>query len=261
MSSDHVSLERNGAIAVVQLKRPPANAIEMEFGREVEAAFDVALRDEPEAMVLTGSGRFFSGGLDLKVVPTYTELQQQEFLRSLNGMIGKLYACPIPVVGAINGHAIAGGFILALTTDYRIGPTADALFGLTEARAGIPFPAATMAVLQAELAASDVRYATLAARNFGPEEARARGVLDELQPAAALLERAIEVARNLASMPADGYRRIKHQVRRAAIDRIEQLTATDADPMLGGWLSPEALEASAAILTPSGRRRASPRGA
>ena len=251
MSSDHVSLERHGAIAVLQLNRPAANAIEMELGQSFEAAFDAALRDEPEAMVVTGTGRFFSGGLDLKVVPAYSESDQKAFLRILNRMIGTLYACPIPVVGAINGHAVAGGLILALTTDYRIGPTTDSLFGLTEARAGIPFPAAPMAVLQAELAASDVRYATLTARNFGPEEARARGILDELQPAGAVLERAIEVARDLASMPADGYRRIKHQVRGAAITRIEQLTATDADPMLEDWLSPEAREASAAILTGS----------
>ncbi|MDH3212743.1 MAG: enoyl-CoA hydratase/isomerase family protein [Myxococcales bacterium] len=251
MSSDHVSLERHGAIAVVQLNRPPANALELEFALEFEAAFDSILRDAPEAMVLTGSGRFFSGGLDLKVVPAYAGSDQQVFLRILNRMIGKLYACPIPVVGAINGHAIAGGLILALTTDYRIGPATDSLFGLTEARVGIPFPAATMAVLQAELAAPDVRYATLTARLFGPEEARARGILDELQPTAALLERAIEVARDLASMPADGYRRIKHQVRGAAITRIEQLTATDSDPMLQGWLSPEAREAAAAILTGS----------
>jgi enoyl-CoA hydratase len=220
----------------------------MEFSREFEATFDSIMRDEPAAMVLTGSGRFFSGGLDLKAVPTYSTSDQKDFLRLLNRMIGKLYACPIPVVGAINGHAIAGGFILVLTTDYRIGPTTDSLFGLTEARVGIPFPAATMAVLQAELAAPDVRYATLHARNFRPEEARARGVLDELQPVDALLERAVEVARDLAGMPADGYRRIKHQVRRAAITRIEQLTATDAEPMLAGWLSPESREAAAALL-------------
>ena len=60
MSSDHVSLERDGAIAVVRLNRPPANALEMEFSREFEAAFDSMMRDEPEAMVLTGTGRFFS---------------------------------------------------------------------------------------------------------------------------------------------------------------------------------------------------------
>ena len=248
MASELVSTERHGAITVIRLNRPPANAIDMELGRQFQAAFDAAVEGEPAALVLTGTGRFFSGGLDLKVVPTYPRSEQQAFLRILNRFIGRLYACPVPLVGAINGHAIAGAFILALTTDYRIGPTNDSLFGLTEARAGIPFPAAPMVVLQAELAPSDVRHAALYARNFGPQEALARGVFDELQPEAAVLERALEVARDLASMPADGYRRIKHQLRRAAIDRIEQLIATDADPMLQSWLSPEAQKASAAIL-------------
>ncbi len=248
MASELVSTERHGAITVIRLNRPPANAIDIELGRQFQSAFDVAVDSEPGALVLTGTGRFFSSGLDLRVVPTYPPSEQHDMLRTLNRFVGRLYACPIPVVGAVNGHAIAGGLVLALAADYRIGPTQDALFGLTEARAGIPFPAAPMVVVQAELAPSDVRHATLYARNFGPEEARARGVFDELQPADRVLERAIEVARDLASMPADGYRRIKHQFRRAAIERIEQLIATDADPMLEGWLSPEALKASAAIL-------------
>jgi enoyl-CoA hydratase len=235
----------------VRLNRPPASAITLELGQEFETVFDAAMRDEPEAIVLTGTGRFFSGGLDLKSVPTYSPSRQKAFVRVLNRMIARLYACPMPVVGAINGHAIAGGLILTLTTDYRIGPTADSLFGLTEARVGIPFPAATMVVLQAELAPADLRCTILYPHIFGPEEARSRGMLDELQPPAAVLERALEVAGDLASTPADGYRRLKHQVRGAAIRRIEQLIATDADPMLEDWLSPEAREAAAAILSGS----------
>ena len=252
MSSELVLRERRGEVAVLRLNRPPANAIDIELSRAFDAAFEAALKEEPAAVVLTGAGDFFSGGLDLKVVPTYSASEQKALLRTLNRMIGRLYACPIPVVGAINGHAIAGAFILVLTTDYRIGPTADALFGLTEARAGIPFPAGPMAVLQAELAPSDVRYTTLHASNFGPEEARSRGVLDELRPRAELLDRAIEVARDLASMPADGYRRIKYQVRGAAMAQIERVIAEDADPMLEEWMSAEALEASAAILSGPG---------
>jgi len=254
MSSDCILLERHGAITVVRLKRPPANAITLELGQEFEAAFDAAMQDEPEAIVLTGTGNFFSGGLDLKVVPTYSPSQQKAFLRVLNRMIGRLYTCPVPVVGAINGHAIAGGFILALTADYRVGPTADSLFGLTEARVGVPFPAATMLVLQAELAPADLRYTILYAHIFGPQEARQRGMLDELQPPAAVLERALEVAGELASTPADGYRRIKHQVRGAAISQIEQVIATDADPMLEDWLTPGTREAAAAILSGSRNR-------
>ena len=198
--------------------------------------------------MLTGTGDFFSGGLDLKLVPTYSRAQQKDFVRVLNRMMGRLYACPVPVVGAVNGHAIAGGFILALTADYRIGPAADSFFGLTEARVGVPFPAATMLVLQAELAPADVRYTIFYAGLFGPQEARQRGLLDELQPPAAVLERALEMAGDLASTPADGYRRIKQQVRGATISQIEQMIATDSDPALERWITPEVQGAAAAIL-------------
>lgn len=251
-SFEHLVIDPHGTVTVIRLNRPPANALELEVAQEFEAAFDAAMQDPPRAIVVTGTGDFFSGGLDLRVVPHYSTEQQRAFLTVLNRAAGKLYACPIPVVGAINGHAIAGGFVFVLATDYRVGPTGAAQFGLTEARVGIPFPAAAMAIVQAELAPQDVRYATIYARRFGSEEARLRGVLDELQPPDAVLARALEVARDMATMPPDGYRRIKRQVREAAIARIEAVNATGSDPMLESWVSPDAPKASASVLEGSG---------
>jgi enoyl-CoA hydratase len=181
-------------------------------------------------------------------VPTYSREDQREFLGLLNPVIATLYSLPIPVVGAINGHAVAAGFILALTTDYRVGATGDAQLGLTEARVGIPFPAVPMMVLHAECAPQDVRYTTLFSHTFGSDEAHRRGILDELVPPQNVLERAIQVARDMAGMPSDGYRRVKYQVRQAAIARIQEFLAQGRDPMLEGWLSPEAQQASTAIL-------------
>jgi len=94
-------------------------------------------------------------------------------------------------------------------------------------------------VLRAEYAPQDVRYAALRARTFGPEEARRRGLLDELVAPAAVLDRALEVARDMAGMPADSYARIKRQVRQAALERIEEVVSQDLDPMLEGWLESE----------------------
>jgi enoyl-CoA hydratase len=173
----------------------------------------------------------------------------------LNRLLGKLYAHPTPVVAAVNGHAVAGGFILALAADYRVGPTGAAQFGLTEARVGIPFPAVPTIILHAELAPQDVRYSALYARSFGPEEAQRRGALDELQPPEAVLARGLEVARDLAGMPADCYRRVKHQLRRAAIAEIDALLATGADPMFDGWLAADAREAAAAMLEGAARQQ------
>ncbi len=254
MSSRCVILEQRDAITILSLSRPPANAFCLELARELEAALASDAVKTAKALVLVGTGPFFSGGLDLRIVPRYSREEQREFLGLLNRVVGTLYASPIPVVGAINGHAVAGAFILALTTDYRVGPTGDARFGLTEARVGIPFPAVPMIVLQAECAPQDVRYSTLFARTFGPDEAQRRGVLDELVAPRAVLERAVEIARDMAGMPSDSYARVKHQVRRAAIERIEEVISSGADPMLEGWLSPDARAASAALLEASGKR-------
>ncbi len=238
MSSNSVLLEQRDAVAVLRLNRPPANAVGLEFAREIEAALDSEAVRDAKALVLTGTGSFFSGGLDLKIVPGYSKEEQREFLGVLNRVLGRLYAYPIPLVAAVSGHAVAAGFMLALAADYRVGPVGAAQFGLTEARVGIPFPAVPMIILRAECSARDVRYCTLYAHTFGPDEARRRGILDELQPAESVLERALEVASEMASMPAEGYRRIKYQVRKAAIDEIQEVISTGGDPMLEGWISP-----------------------
>jgi enoyl-CoA hydratase len=254
MSSQTLVLEQHDAITVVRLNRPPANALCLELAREFETVWESRAVKDAAALVLTGTGSFFSGGLDLKSVPSYSIAEQRDFLHVLNRMVAKLYTCPVPLVGAINGHAVAGAFVLALTTDYRVGPSGDAQFGLTEARVGIPFPAAPMIVVRAECAPQDVRTITLLAQTFGPDEAQRRGVLDELRPPGSVLERAIEVARDMATMPADSYRRIKHQVRRTAIAEIEEVITSGADPMLDGWFDAGAREASAAHLESPARR-------
>lgn len=258
MPPPFLRLEQDHEITVLRLDRPPANAICRELADELDALIEGDALGAARALVITGTGDFFSGGLDLEVVPQYSQEEQQAFLRVLNRVLGWLYACPIPVVAAVNGHAIAGALILVLVTDYRVGPTDDALFGLTEARVGIPFPAVPGIVLGAELAPQDVRYSAFSARRYGPEEARSRGVLDELQPRAEVRARAVDVARDLASMPADGYRTIKHQIREAAITEIRDVVAAEADPVRGGWLGPEARDAARATL--EAQRRSRPSG-
>ena len=98
-------------------------------------------------MILTGHGSVFSAGLDLKEIPRYDGAQQNRMLARLNKVIHRLYAMPIPVVAAVNGHAIAGGLVLALACDWRVAAETGALFGLTEIRVGVPYPVSAGAVV------------------------------------------------------------------------------------------------------------------
>jgi enoyl-CoA hydratase len=247
MSPSVVEREQHGTVAVLRLHHPPVNAFDLDVGRDLEAALEAILRSDSAALVLTGTGRCFSAGLNLKVVPSYGPAEQRAMVETANRMLGRLYACPLPTVAAVNGHAIAAGLVLALTCDYRVGPADTGLFGLTEARAGIPFPGAAMAIVRAELAPAVARTLTLVARNVESERAAALGILDELVPLEEVLPRAIATAADLATMPRAGYVRIKHQLRAPTIAALEAI-AGGADPMLASWLDPNAREASGVVL-------------
>lgn len=248
-------VERLDEIAVIRIDRPPVNAIDLEFAREADQVLErVISSSDAAAVVMVGTGTSFSAGLDLKRVPTYGPEEQRALITTLNRAGGRLYGSKIPVVGAVNGHAIAGGMILALACDYRVGPDSDSQLGLTEARAGIPFPAVALTILKAELSPDAVRVLTLLCRNVRPKRAQAMGVLDELVPPEAVYDRAVEVARDMAAIPPDAYARIKYQMRDEAIHEIAEIIAEGKDPMLESWIDPDAASASESLLRESGDR-------
>lgn len=247
MAADLVRLECSDGIATLHLDRPPVNAIDLALILQAEAALAEVATMDIRALVLTGAGACFSAGLDLKQVPLYSIDDQRRTIEAINRACARLYALPVPVVGAINGHAIAGGLVLALACDHRVGARGNSKLGLTETRAGIPFPAVAMSIVQAELSGAVARRLTLMARNYGPEEALRDGILDELCDAGAVLERARAVAADLGSTPRDGYARIKRQLRAAAIARHDEVIA-GGDALVEAWFSAETGAASASLL-------------
>jgi enoyl-CoA hydratase/carnithine racemase len=252
MPRPQVHTTRDGAVAVLRLDRPPVNAVELGLAGEVEAALDEVLGGDAAALVITGTGGSFSAGLDLKVVPTYGPDEQRALLRAANRLLGKLYACRLPVVAAVNGHAIAAGCVVTLACDYRIAASGAGRLGLTEARAGIPFPAVAMTIVTAELPAHTARVLTLGARTIGPDDALRAGIVDEVVAPDAMLPRALDVARDLGGLPSESYTRIKRQLRAAPMARIADVLRRDADPLAGAWLGAETAAASAALLRGGG---------
>ena len=236
-----IDVEDRDGIALVRIDRAPANAMDQELLDEGLAVATRLRADEPAAVVLTGRKGFFSAGVDLKFAPTLDAAAQKRMVAGINDLFAAWYSLPRPVVAAVNGHAIAGGLILALCADYRVSGT-EGKFGLTELRAGIPYPAVAIAVVRAELDARAARRLVLEANLADAATMHALGAFDEIAPDP--LERAVDVAAKLAALPGGAYGVVKAQLR---ADVLARARAAD-DPVAAGWLGTEARQAAADVL-------------
>jgi enoyl-CoA hydratase len=243
----HVTIEERGSIALVRIDRPPANALDPELLEDGHAVLADLGAAEPAAVVITGRDGFFSAGADLKVAPTLDAEGQRTMVTGINRLFAGWYGFERPVVCAVNGHAIAGGAILALCGDYRVGSTEGKL-GLTEIRAGLPYPANAIAVVRAELTPQAARVLALRAELIDPPEALAHGLVDELVAPGEVLSRALEVAEGLAELPALAYGQVKRQLRGDTLERMRAVLEEGAEPLLEAWVSDETEGAASGIL-------------
>ncbi len=225
--SDHAG------VAVVTIDRPPANAMDVGLLEEIVAAVAGLAAAPPPAVVLAGRPGCFSAGMDLKAVPEYGPAEQRAAVAGINAMALGVYGLPCPVVGAITGHAIAGGFVLALCTDVRVA-SSTGRYGLTEVKVGVPYPRAAIGIVQAELAPNAARVLALGGDLVDAEECRRLGAFDDVVAPVDVPARALVAAKALAAMPASVYARTKAALRGATIARLA--AAAEADPLLDGWL-------------------------
>jgi enoyl-CoA hydratase/carnithine racemase len=235
----HVSIAADGDLAVVAIDRPPANALDpqlLEDGRNAVRELEAL---DPAAVVLHGRPGFFSAGLDLKVTPTLDEPGRRALVAGINQLFITWYGFPRPVVCAVNGHAIAGGFILALCGDWRVVGRSGK-FGLTELQAGVPYPAAASAIVRAELPSDAARRLMLRADLTDAAGALAAGAFDEQVDDDQVIPRATEVAHELGALPSAAYARTKRDLRGTVLAELEARIEADADSLAVDWSTAEA---------------------
>jgi enoyl-CoA hydratase len=242
-----VSIEEQGDVAVVRVDRPPANAMDPELLADSIAATEEVAALDAGAVVVTGRPGFFSAGADLKVVPTLDAAGQRAMVDGINGLCIAWYGLPRPVVCAVNGHAIAGGLVFALCGDYRVA-AADGRYGLTELRAGVPYPTMAIAVVAAELSPPAARRLVLRADLVDAADLRELGAFDEVVPNDDVLDRALVVARDLASLPSSAYAATKRRLRAGTLELAARLQAGEADPLGEAWTDADTATRAAAIL-------------
>lgn len=227
-------LEERDSVWVVRLQHGKANALDLELLRALGRQLD-QLPAEARGVVLTGTDAIFSAGIDLPRLLAEGGSYVDSLIASLDELLKKLVALPLPVIAAINGHAIAGGYVLACACDLRLMAEGTGKVGLTELRVGVPFPPSVLAVVSAVLAKHEVREMVYRGRLYSAREAAQRGMVDELVSADELLHQAIDTAKELAAVSPGAFGLTKRQLVGSILEGLDRGGASFTDEVRMMW--------------------------
>lgn len=238
-----VRLDRRNDIALLTLTHGKANAFDLELCEALIRRL-AECRDMPySAVVITGRGSIFSAGVDLLRVlhdgPGYVAT----FLPALSDALEAVFTFPKPLVAAINGHAIAGGCILACAADRRLMARGETRIGVPELAVGVPFPPVPLEIVRFAIPPQRTQELLLGGATLRPEAAERFGLVDAVEEPDALLDAALAAAEAFASRPAAAFAMTKAQLRAPAFDRMRVGRARWDEEVTALWTAPQTFDA------------------
>lgn len=219
-------------IAVVTMDDGKANALSEAMIDALIGALDRADK-EASAIVLAGRPDRFCAGFDLKVMMASPEAATN-LLRRGSDLLMKLYGCPLPLVMACTGHALAGGALVLLTGDVRIGASGAFRIGLNEVQIGLPVPVLAMELARDRIVPAELGRATLQATIYGPDDAAKVGYLDEVVAPGEVMARAKAEASRLGAFSRFPFSATKKRMRGRTIDYIRSTLDEDMKTIMSG---------------------------
>jgi enoyl-CoA hydratase/carnithine racemase len=218
MSDTVVEMERRGEVFVATM-----NDGENRFNADSVGALhrmldEVEATDGPRALVVTGTGKFFTNGLDLDWMAGAPSGEAGVMLRELERLFGRVLGFPAPTVAAINGHAFGAGAMFVQAFDHRVMRTERGYFCLPEADLGMRFSPGMNAILKARLDPSTRHEAMLTARRYGGDEAVAARIVDRAVSIDDLLDASVAIAAEGAARDGEVLRQLKGDLYRSELD-------------------------------------------
>jgi enoyl-CoA hydratase/carnithine racemase len=187
----------------------------------------VAATEGTCALVTTATGKFFSNGLDLDWLRENSS-EFMSYVVEVHRLFERVLALPVPTVAAIQGHAFAGGAMLALAHDFRVMRADRGFFCLPEVDINIPFSRGMSALIQCKLAPKTAHEAMTTGRRYGGTDALAAGLVDAVAHEDDVLATALEMARPLAAKAGGTLGMIKSRMYPGALDALRD-TQTPLD--------------------------------
>ena len=225
-----------GGIVTLRLAHKKASAMDIELLDAIIKSLDGAAH--ARAIVIAGTGNIFSAGVDLFRLLDSGRPYIDRFFPLLVEAFRKLFSIEVPVVAAVNGHAIAGGCLIALASDYRLMAAGKARIGVPELLVGVPLPSSPIEIVRFAVPRDRVQRVLYSGNTYVPEEALAMGLIDEIVEPGVLEERALDLAGRMATLPPQVFAITKRQLRHIAIERMAQTASMDGE-VLEAWAAPE----------------------
>jgi enoyl-CoA hydratase len=245
--ADGVRVHDCGAgVRVLTLDRPPANALDEGLLTDLEHAVeDSADTDAVRAIVLRAEGSFFCGGFDLRAPRRGGDAATAMVVRYRDSH-RRLLAVPKPTIAAVQGHAMAGGLVLALACDHRLAVEGDYRIGLNETAIGAAFPPVAMEIVRLRLSNAAASELILGAETLATTDLVRLGVVDRLTPADGFERDVFALAERLASYPREVYAHAKTELISDATRRLDEVTLERELEIAALWVTGESRAARAA---------------
>lgn len=246
---DFVRVEHSHNVAVITLSRGKVNAINDQLVDELLMVVSNAVADERVRAVVLGSDktRFFSTGFDFGEVFQYDRRKMTEFFGRYIDLYEAIYTLPKPVVGAISGHAFAGGAILALACDVRIMAEGEFGFALNEVNLGLVLPIGAARMAINAVGVPKACEIILSGAAVTPAQALEMGLAKELAAPESVMERALFHARALSEKPPVAFAGVKKLLKEASGTYNTGDDRKALDEVINSWFSAEAEERKKAL--------------
>ena len=236
-----IDIKVSDGIAVMTMGHGKVNALDIEFCDAMAARFIELRRSAAKAVVLTGQARIFSAGVNLVRLSEGGADYIRRFLPALHRLYDAVFFHPKPVIAALNGHAIAGGCVLACCADRRIMARESGRIGVTEILVGVPFPALAFEIVRFAAPPRYLPEFTLSGATYATDEALRRGWVDELAEPDELIEDAIAAAQELAVLSPAAFTQTKMQIRQPVTERLQRSGETTDKAVTEIWAAPATL--------------------
>jgi enoyl-CoA hydratase len=223
-----ISYSFDGTVGHLRMDDGKANTIKPEFLDGFYDALESAERDEARALVIWGREGMFCAGFDLKALDLPDPDEVASILQRAGRFILDLWNAPFPTVAAVTGHAVAGGALIAMACDHRIGLSGSFKVGINETRLGLTMPSWGIAVAESAVPNERIGEVLLLGNMYDPAGAVDVGILHRVVAAPDALDAAVtEFTAQCAEIPTKAFGVVKRRLRRAATERALDLNAAE----------------------------------